>query len=97
MFRQLTQGSVRRIGALFIAVLIFLALLPVQINLDGFAPLVSFPPLILGTPRTFSLLFWESTSVLNWNYIIALAVSLLFIAVSLEIIRLVEARRDGVR
>lgn len=96
MFRQLTQGTVRRIGALIIAVFIFLALLPVQINLDGFAPLVSFPPLILGTPRTFSLLFWESTSALNWNYLIALAASLLFIAVSLEVIRLIEARQDRV-
>jgi hypothetical protein len=80
---------------LIVAVFIFLALLPVQINLDGFAPLVSFPPLILGTPRTFSILIWESTSVLNWNYIIALAVSLLFVAVSLEVIHLLEARRDG--
>lgn len=95
MIRQQTQGTVRRIGVLIVAVFIFLALLPVQINLDGFAPLVSFPPLILGTPRTFSILIWESTSVLNWNYIIALAVSLLFVAVSLEVIHLLEARRDG--
>lgn len=97
MFRQTTQGTVRRIGVLIVAVFIFLALLPIQINLDGFAPLVVFPPLILGTPRTFSILGWESSSVLNWNYVIALAISLVFVAVSLEIIRLLEARRDGAR
>jgi hypothetical protein len=84
------------LGVLIVALLIFVALLPVQINLDGFEPLITIPPLILGTPRTFSLLGWESTSVLNWNYIIALAVSLLFVAVSREVIRLIEARRDGV-
>ncbi|MCC7209452.1 MAG: hypothetical protein IT323_19235 [Anaerolineae bacterium] len=95
MFRQTTQGTIRRIGVLIVAVLIFLALLPVQINLDGFAPLVVFPPLILGEPRTFSVLGWQSTSVLNWNYVLALAASLLFIAVALEVIRLLEARRDG--
>lgn len=97
MIRQTTQGTIRRIGVLIVAVFIFLAVLPVQINLDGFAPLVVIPPLIYADPRTFSVLGWQSTSVLNWNYVLALAASLLFIAVAREVIQLIEARRDGAR